>query len=45
MIFALGFACGLIVGVMLAWLCLTWLHPIDTEETGTFLFPMSKGSK
>jgi hypothetical protein len=44
-IFAVGFACGLIVGVMLAWLCLTWLHPIDIEETGTSLFPINKGGK
>lgn len=41
MIFALGFACGLILGLTLAWLSLTWMHPVNLEETGTFLFPMS----
>jgi hypothetical protein len=40
MVFTLGFACGLIVGITLAWFVVTWLHPIDIEETGTSLFPM-----
>ena len=40
MIFALGFACGLIVGISLAWCVLTWFQPIDIIETGTFLFPI-----
>jgi hypothetical protein len=40
MVFILGFACGLIVGITLAWFVVTWLHPIDIEETGTSLFPM-----
>lgn len=40
MTFALGFACGLIVGITLAWCVITWFHPIDIEETGTSIFPM-----
>jgi hypothetical protein len=38
MTFAIGFVCGLVLGLTLAWLSVVFFHPIDLEETGTLLF-------
>jgi hypothetical protein len=45
MTFAIGFVCGLVLGLTLAWLSVVFFHPIDLEETGTLLFPMTKDDK
>lgn len=42
MTFALGFICGAIVGATISWLAYTWFQPIDLEEAGVSLFPLSK---
>jgi len=41
MSFILGFMCGAIVGSLVSWLAYTWVQPIDVEEAGVSLFPMT----